>query len=201
MSAPMFDHLMGPLNQLLRSHIKNTAADMRANLWHPNLLSHHLKLCDGPFRLAVVHNWVLSPALVHYLCQIIPPFPFPVCFFLPFLHCSIITCHTPLFFLHLHQFHWLSTSLFLAHFPLSMFSFSASWFPAVISSALLPSFSFFPLPLSLSRLHCVSKRVEVVKHFSSLLIVLTCAIGIPIRAHWFPSAKCIDFYISYWSRF
>lgn len=39
----------------------------------------------------------------------------------------------------------------------------------------------------------------VVKHFSSFLIVLTCAIGIPIRPHWFPTAKCIDFYISHWS--
>ncbi len=65
------------------------------------------------------------------------------------------------------------------------------------------SFSFFPLlppsPLCL----CVSIAVGwwwgVVKHFSSFLIVLTCAIGIPIRPHWFPTAKCIDFYISHWS--
>lgn len=71
-----------------------------------------------------------------------------------------------------------------------------------------PSYCFFPLsflpllPPSLLGL-CVSIRVGwdrgVVKHFSSFLIVLTCAIGIPIRPHWFPTAKCIDFYISHWS--
>ncbi len=198
MSAPVFDHLMGPLNQLLRSRIKN----MAANLWHPNLLSHHLKLCDGPFRLAAVHNWVLSLALVHYLCQIIPPFASPV-------HISVFSSlldnYTSVYVLNLSSSPPVSLTPCVPYpRPISLYqrlSFQLSFsrpFP-VISSPLLPSSPFPPLPLS--RLHCVSKREEVVKHFSSLLIVLTCAIGIPIRAHWFPSAKCIDFYISYWSRF
>lgn len=68
---------------------------------------------------------------------------------------------------------------------------------SALSSSLFP-----PLPPSLLGL-CVSIGVGrgwgVVKHFSSFLIVLTCAIGIPIRPHWFPTAKCIDFYISHWS--
>ncbi len=72
--------------------------------------------------------------------------------------------------------------------------------PCIIS---VLSFSLFSLlPPSLPGF-CVSIGLGwcwgVVKHFSSFLIVLTCAIGIPIRHHWFPTAKCIDFYISHWS--
>lgn len=79
----------------------------------------------------------------------------------------------------------LSTSIWsTASTPLNMLFFFALLSPACLCSAVVE----------------LVRREGAVKHFSSFLIVLTCAIGIPIRPHWFHTAKCIDFDISHWSQ-